>query len=155
MEHKIDEAAVWQRVTGNANHAAGEDVRPVTIAPVLQALWMQMECCCRLFSQLARSGSRGYASIQQTQRQHTAQLGALICLLSGSPPTVSDENPPTGSRSQQLSWSLNTIERCSVRLEEISAQASGMTRETLKELAGQQRQLWSRCLSMLGAVVMS
>ena len=155
MEHKIDEAAVWQRVTGGAGHAAGEAARPVTIAPVLQELWGQMECCCRLFSQLARSGSRGYASIQQTQRQQTAQLGALICLLTGNPPAASRENPPAGSRSQQLGWSLNTIERCSVRLDEISAQASGMPRETLKELAQQQRQLWSRCLSTLGSMVMS
>lgn len=154
MEHKIDEAAVWQRVTGGANHTAGEVARPVTIAPVLQELWVQMECCCRLFSQLARSGSRGYASIQQAQRQQTAQLGALICLLTENPPKASRENPPTGSRSQQLTWSLNTIERCGSRLDEIAAQASGMPKETLKELALQQRQLWSRCLSMLGATVM-
>lgn len=154
MEHKIDEAAVWQRVTGASNHAAGESARPVTIAPVLHELWVQMECCCRLFSQLARSGSRGYTSIQQAQRQQTAQLGALICLMTGNPPTASRENPPTGSRSQQLTWSLNTIERCGSRLDEIAAQASGMPKETLKELAQQQRQLWSHCLSMLGATVM-
>ena len=155
MEHKIDEAAVWQRVTGGANHTAGEAARPVTIAPVLQELWVQMECCCRLFSQLARSGSRGYAPIQQAQRQQTGQLGALICLLTGNPPTASNGTPPTGSRMQQLIWSLNTMERCATRLEEVSAQAAGMSRDTLKELAVQQRQLWSRCLILLGSLVMA
>lgn len=154
MEHKIDEAAVWQRVAGSASRSANESPRPVTIAPVLREIWEGMECCHRLFSQLARSGSRGYASIQQAQRLQTAQLGALICLLTENPPTASRENPPTGSRSQQLTWSLNTIERCGSRLDEIAAQASGMPKETLKELALQQRQLWSRCLSMLGATVM-
>ncbi len=154
MDHKIDEAAVWQRVTGGTSRAAGETARPVTIAPVLQEIWTQMECCCRLFSQLARSGSRGYAPIQQAQRQQTAQLGALICLLTGKIPTVSGENPPNGTRTAQLSWSLTAIERCAVRLEEVSAQASGMARETLTDLAQQQRQLWSRCLSMLGTMVM-
>lgn len=155
MEHKIDEAAVWQRVTGSAAHSGGEAPRPVTIAPVLQEIWGEMECCHRLFSQLARSGSRGYAPIQQAQRQQTGQLGALICLLTGNPPAASNENPPTGSRMQQLIWSLNTIERCAARLEEVSAQAAGMARDTLKELAVQQRQLWSRCLNMLGSLVMA
>ena len=155
MEHKIDEAAVWQRVTGSAAHSGNEAPRPVTIAPVLQEIWGEMECCHRLFSQLARSGSRGYAPIQQAQRQQTGQLGALICLLTGNPPAASNGNAPTGSRMQQLIWSLNTIERCAARLEEISAQAAGMARDTLKELGVQQRQLWSRCLSMLGSLVMA
>lgn len=154
MDYKIDEAAVWQRVTGGTARTASETARPVIIAPILQEIWTQMECCCRLFSQLARSGSRGYAPIQQAQRQQTAQLGALICLLTGEIPTVSGENPPNGTRIAQLSWSLTTIERCAVRLEEISAQAAGMARETLKELAQQQQQLWRRCLSTLGTMVM-
>lgn len=154
MDHRIDEAAVWQRVTGGTARSTGESTRPVTISPVLQEIWGQMECCCRLFSQLARSGSRGYASIQQAQRQQTAQLGALIFLLTGISPASSTEKLPTGSRSQQLSWSLNNIERCAVRLDEIAPQASGMPRETLLSLARQQRQLWSRCLSMLGSQVM-
>lgn len=155
MEHKIDEAAVWQRVTGSASLSGGETPRPVTIAPVLQEIWGEMECCHRLFSQLARSGSRGYAPIQQAQRQQAGQLGALICLLTGNPPAASDGNPPTGSRMQQLIWSLNTIERCAARLDEASSQAAGMARDTLKELAVQQRQLWSRCLILLGGLVMS
>ena len=79
MEHKIDEAAVWQRVAGSASRSANESPRPVTIAPVLREIWEEMECCHRLFFQLARSGSRGYAPIQQAQRQQTGQLGALIC----------------------------------------------------------------------------
>lgn len=155
MEHKIDEAAVWQRVTGSASHSGGEAPHPVTIAPVLQEIWGEMECCHRLFFQQARSGSRGYAPIQQAQRQQTGQLGALICLLTGNPPAASNGNPPTGSRMQQLIWSLNTIERCAARLEEVSAQTAGMARDTLKELAVQQRQLWSRCLAMLGSLVMA
>ncbi len=154
MEHKIDEAAVWQRVTGSTSHSGSESPRPVTIAPVLQEIWGEMECCHRLFSQLARSGSRGYAPIQQAQRQQTGQLGALLCLLTGNPPTASSENPPTGSRMQQLIWSLSTIEHCATRLDEVSAQAAGMARDTLKELAVQQRQLWSRCLILLGSLVM-
>lgn len=154
MEHNINEAAVWQRVTGSASRQTGEAPRPVTLAPVLQEIWGQMECCHRLFSRMAQSGSRGYASIQQAQRQQTGQLGALICLLTGNPPAASNGNPPTGSRMQQLIWSLNTIERCATRLDEISAQAAGMARDTLKELAVQQRQLWSRCLIMLGSLVM-
>ena len=56
---------------------------------------------------------------------------------------------------QQLIWSLNTMERCATRLEEVSAQAAGMARDTLKELAVQQRQLWSRCLILLGSLVMA
>ena len=155
MEHKIDEAAVWQRVTCSASHSGGEAPRPVTIAPVLQEIWGELECCHRLFSQLARSGSRGYAPIQQAQRQQTGQLGALICLLTGNPPAAANGNPPTGSRMQQLIWSLNTIERCATRLDEVSAQTAGMARDTLKELAVQQRQLWSRCLTMLGSLVMA
>lgn len=155
MEHKIDEAAVWQRVAGSASRSANESPRPVTIAPVLREIWEEMECCHRLFSQLARSGSRGYAPIQQAQRQQTGQLGALICLLTGNPPTASNGTPPTGSRMQQLIWSLNTMERCATRLEEVSAQAAGMARDTLKELAVQQRQLWSRCLILLGSLVMA
>lgn len=155
MEHKIDEAAVWQRVTGSASRSGSEPSRPVTIAPVLQEIWGEMECCHRLFSQLARSGSRGYAPIQQAQRQQTGQLGALICLLTGNPPATTNGNPPTGSRMQQLIWSLNTIERCATRLDEVSAQTAGMARDTLKELAVQQRQLWSRCLTMLGSLVMA
>ena len=154
MDHKIDEAAVWQRVTGGTSGTNGETARTVTIAPVLQKIWMQMECCCRLFSQLARSGSRGYATIYQSQRQQTAQLGALICLLAGRTATASGENIPGGTRIQQLSWSLTTIEHCAARLDEVSAQAAGMTQETLKDLAQQQRQLWSRCLVILGTMVM-
>lgn len=155
MEHKIDEAAVWQRVTGSASHSGSEPSRAVTIAPVLQEIWADMECCHRLFSQLSRSGSRGYASIVQAQRQQTGQLGALICLLTGNPPAAANGTPPTGSRMQQLIWSLNTMERCATRLEEVSAQAAGMARDTLKELAVQQRQLWSRCLILLGSLVMA
>ena len=47
------------------------------------------------------------------------------------------------------------MERCATRLEEVSAQAAGMSRDTLKELAAQQRQLWSRCLILLGSLVMA
>ena len=153
MEHNIDEAAVWQRVTGSASRQTGEAPRPVTLVPVLQEIWEQMECCHRLFSRMAQSGSRGYASIQQAQRQQTAQLGALICLFTGTPPSSGEAKPPVGSRIQQLTWSLTTIERYATRLDEASAQATGMCRETLTDLAGQQRQLWSRCLTILGSLV--
>ena len=43
MEHKIDEAAVWQRVAGSASRSANESPRPVTIAPVLREIWEEME----------------------------------------------------------------------------------------------------------------
>lgn len=155
MEHNIDEAAVWQRVTGSVSHQNGEAPRPVTITPLLQEIWGQMECCHRLFSLMARSGSRGYAPIQQAQRQQTAQLGAIICLFTENFPASSEIKPPTGSRIQQLIWSLTTIERCAAGLDEASTQATGMCREALKDLANQQRQLWNRCLGILGSLVMA
>lgn len=52
MEHKIDEAAVWQRVTGSD---AG---RQVLLTPELLNILAQMESCLRLLNQLARSNRR-------------------------------------------------------------------------------------------------
>ena len=153
MEHKIDEAAVWQRVTGSVPRTGGDPGRPVLLAPELLSVWTEMECCLRLLSQLARS-NRCYSAAAQSQRQQTARLGGLICLMSGSSPKSEKEAPPSGSRTQQLSRLLTSIERCAARLDELSAQAAGLTQDALKDLAAQQRQQWGQCLNLLGQLTM-
>ena len=86
MEHKIDEAAVWQRVTGSD---AG---RQVLLTPELLNILAQMESCLRLLNQLARS-NRSYSSAAQSQRQQTVRLSGLIYLLDGSPPAIQHITP--------------------------------------------------------------
>ena len=148
MEHKIDEAAVWQRVTGSD---AG---RQVLLTPELLNVLAQMESCLRLLNQLARS-NRSYSAAAQSQRQQTVRLSGLIYLLDGSPPAAQHITPPSGSRAQQLFWLLPTIERCAARLNELTAKAAGLPRETLKELAVQQQALWNQCLNLLGQLTMT
>ena len=153
MEKKIDEAAVWQRVSGASAEGMQSSSPPVLVLPELMELLSAMERCSALLSRMSRSGVRGSAPLQQTQRQQVTLMRGITCLLSGTPQAPGISSLPGGTLSGQLIWLLESMERTADRLDAIAPRTSGLVRSLLLELAQQQRQSWSRAIALLGSAL--
>ena len=153
MEQPLDEAAVWQRVTGSVRSPGSKEPLPATCLPELQTLHAQMELCTGLLGRMARTGLRGVTPIYQAQQQQTRVLGALCYLLSGESGEAASSKSPTGSLSQQLAWLLKETEQTANRLTALSPRTVGLIRERLQSLADEQEQLWSRLLLLLAGTL--
>ncbi len=153
MEQKLDEAAVWQRVTGSARSPGEKQAPPATCLPELQAILSQMEACTGVLGRMARTGLRGISPVYQAQQQQTGTLCALCYLMAGEKAERAPAKPPAGSVSQQLGWLLKQTEQTADRLSAVSPRAGSLIRESLEALADQQRQLWPRLLQLLAGTL--
>ena len=153
MEQPLDEAAVWQRVTGSARAPGSKEIPPATCLPELQAILSEMESCTELLGRMARTGLRGVSPAYQAQHQQTGTLSALCYLLSGRKEAGTPAKAPTGPAPQQLGWLLKKTEQTTDRLSAIAPRTGGLIRESLDSLADQQRQLWSRLLQLLAGTL--
>lgn len=131
MEKKIDEAAVWQRVSGASAEGMQSSSPPVLVLPELMELLSDMERCSALLSRMTRSGVRGSAPLQQTQRQQVTLMRGITCLLSGTPQAPGISSLPGGTLSGQLIWLLESMERTADRLDAIAPRTSGLVRSLL------------------------
>lgn len=150
MEHPLDEAAVWQRVTGSAG---SEDSPAATCLPELRGIYAQMETATGVLGRMARTGLRGVSGIFQAQQQQTKTLGALCYLLSGAAESPAPAKAPSGPLAQQLSWLLKETEQTANRLAAIAPRTGGLIHESIQALSVAQQQLWNRLLGLLAGTL--
>jgi hypothetical protein len=144
MEHVIDEAAVWQRVTAAGGQSGTQKSPTGQLVPgILDALGSAQRRLGR-YNQL-RYKYRLSQLIAET-RQEIRQLRGLYLLYTGTaPPKAAGETASQGLRQLTLE-----LERSAGRLEALSEHATGETAELLRELARQEKRQWRVLLELLG-----
>jgi hypothetical protein len=143
MEHTIDEAAVWQRVTGKQGSGEKREDPMGQLAPgLLDAL----QAVQRRLGQY-RLLSRKYRMSQliSETRQEARKIAGLYLLYTGTGPKGS-----SSKGSGDLGQLLRELERSAGRLEALSERATGETAEVLRELSRLERRHWRVLLELLG-----
>jgi hypothetical protein len=146
MEHVIDEAAVWQRVTAAGKQGGGEarEGPAGQLAPGLLDALHTIQARLGWYRRLSRK-YRLSQLISET-RQEARQLRGLYLLYTGNvPPRASGEKAFQGLRQLILE-----LERSAGRLEALSERASGETAEVLRELSRMEKHQWRVLLELMG-----
>jgi hypothetical protein len=146
MEHTIDEAAVWQRVTAAGKQGSGEKREDPMgkLAPGLLDALQAVQMRLGRYRQLSRK-YRMSQLISETS-QEAKQLAGLYLLYTGTAPKRS-----TAKGACDLGQMLREIERSAGRLEALSERATGETAEVLRELSRLERHQWRKLLGLLGS----
>ena len=159
MEQKINEAAVWDRVSAAARSAepdrgrTGRDTGP--IGPDLLEAMGRERTAAQEHRQLAgRAGAEGQRVLRRIavqEEQHSRTLGALYYLLTGQLPqtqTVQVSARQEGFR-EGLRRSLQSRELTAGRYEALAARTTGEVRQALIQLAQEEAQHFHMLLGLL------
>lgn len=151
MAKKIDEAAVWQRVSAASRSAGPEAPVPKPLAPeLLEALW-EAQRRANAYGRLYRqTGKAAFSQLLRQERQSAAKLSGLYYLMKETAPPRGSLPAFSASGKKLLRRLLNGEEQAAGRLEALSEKAGGEMKETLRALGAQARSHWGRLLELLG-----
>lgn len=157
MERKIDEAAVWRRVTAASGTTTetGKEKEPPAAPPFEQALLATLVSGMTLasaYGALGRSGRRLHNEFAQGQRAENRLLKSLYFLKTGYSPRLPENTlhrDPKEAYVARLRWLLDTQGKQQEALEALSGQASGKTAKILTELTQKAAQRWEALLTEL------
>ena len=153
MERKIDEAAVWKRVTA-ASTQSTEPVRAATPSPqqaLLNAL-ITGRTLAGAYEALRRSGRSAYNEFARGQQRENRLLRGLYFLHTGQTPHLPEAIPrrvPKELYVSRLRWLLETQDAQQAALKSLSEKSSGQTANILADLSQKAAQRWEGLLSEL------
>lgn len=148
MEQKIDEAAVWKRVTA-ASKTPPEPKTPQTDA--LYQVLVRGKALEEGYRTLSRSGRKGYSTLVQGQVQENQSLMGVYYLRHRQKPALPNGQ---GGRSQNyVNLLCRLLEQQGQQQEQLlslSTGASGCEKALWVDLAGKASQRWSSLVQELG-----
>ncbi len=154
LERKIDEAAVWRRVTA-ASEAAEKTEKP-TAPPQEQRLLAALrtgELLASAYSTLGRSGRRLHSQLAQRQIVENQRLKSLYFLQTGQTPRITaagSHRDPKETYAARLRWLLQVQGRQQDALQQLSETATGKEAQILTELVAEAEVRWNLLLQELG-----
>lgn len=154
LERKIDEAAVWRRVTA-ASEAAEKQEKSAESPPEqrLLATLRTGELLASAYSALGRSGRRLHSQLAQRQIAENQRLKSLYFLQTGQTPRLSalgSNRDPKESYAARLRWLLQIQGAQQEALEKLSEASNGKDAKILSELAADAGERWKLLLQELG-----
>lgn len=157
MEEKINETAVWERVTaasGAKNRGEGPNTGP--IGPELLTAMEHKENAAAAYRQLlSRCGGAGQRTLRRIlsqEQQGLQQLFALYYFLTGQRPCLGQLTVarPQESLAKGLQRMMREEELSAGRLEALAARSTGQTQALLLELCHQEQLHFRLLLKILG-----
>jgi hypothetical protein len=145
MEHAIDEAAVWQRVTAAGAQPEKREGPNGQLVPGLLDALRSAQMHMGRYQQL-RHKYRLTQLISETW-QETKQLRGLYILYTDTAPP----RTPETQGAMDLRQLLLDLERSAGRLEALSERATGEAADLLRELSRLERHQWRMLLELLGS----
>lgn len=158
MEEKLNEAAVWSRVTA-ASREGPESRDTGPIGPELLAAMERNQAiagsCRQLLSRVGGEQQRGLRLLLQQAQQCGRALAALYYFLTGQRPCLSQspQQPRREAPADGLRRMMQQAELEAGRMEALAARSTGEAREALLTLCRQQRQQFHTLLGLLGLLV--
>ncbi len=156
MEEKLNETAVWSRVTAASREAGNAQPETGPIGPELLAALERKQAavgaCRQLLSRCGGEGQKVLRRMLQQERQQAGTLAALYYFLTGQRPCLSPagEQIRRESLADGLRRMMQTAELSAGRLEALAQRSTGEVQTALMALSGQERQLFHQLLSLLG-----
>lgn len=152
MEKKIDEAAVWKRVTATSAAAPEKNPPPAPETELLSTLAAghTLEAA---FSALGNRGRKLHTQLAQEQKGENTTLKSLYFLKTGNRPWLpggQSSRDPRESYVSRLRWLLDLQAHQQEALERLAQQADGQTAAILSALAGAAAARWGLLLEELG-----
>lgn len=158
MEEKINEAAVWNRVSAasrSGEPGRGKSSGDGPIGPdLLDAIARERETAQeyrRLALRAGAEGQRVLRKISAQEQQHGQTLGALYFFLTGQAPQIKPIQPQNRQESfrEALRRQMQSEELVAGRYEALAARSTGEVRQVLLQISQEERQHFHLLLGLL------